>query len=278
MAYVIRQGPLAGRFPAVATMVIFLLVPYLALSPAVQPLAPLIAHDLHMSGQTMSLGAGMANAAYALGTVLAVQLALLLPQRRMLVLYAFGLLFGSLLVVAAQNPGMFIAGRVLQGVSTSLMLIAAVPPLALGFGTAKLPVVGMIMSMGIFGGVAAGPAIGGLQAQAHGWRPLFAIVAGIALVAFVLTLLTFEDAPALDPSAPRDPLAIGLAAAGSLAAFLGASELFSHRFLDPVSVGPLLGGLALIILLTVYQYRARRPLLTVRRMLTSTIPVGQIVI
>jgi MFS family permease len=278
MAYVIRQGPLAGRFPAVATMVIFLLVPYLALSPAVQPLAPLIAHDLHMSGQTMSLGAGMANAAYALGTVLAVQLALLLPQRRMLVLYAFLLLFGSLLVVAAQNPGMFIAGRVLQGVSTSLMLIAAVPPLALGFGTAKLPVVGMIMSMGIFGGVAAGPAIGGLQAQAHGWRPLFAIVAGIALVAFVLTLLTFEDAPALDPSAPRDPLAIGLAAAGSLAAFLGASELFSHRFLDPVSVGPLLGGLALIILLTVYQYRARRPLLTVRRMLTSTIPVGQIVI
>ena len=38
-----RQGPLAGRYPAVAAMVIFALVPYLILSAALQPLAPIIA-------------------------------------------------------------------------------------------------------------------------------------------------------------------------------------------------------------------------------------------
>src|ERR1043166_3972590 len=108
----IRQGPLAGRFPAVATMVIFALIPYLALSAAFEPLAPLIARDLHMSGRTMSLSSGMANAAYAVGTVLAVQFAQLLPQRRMLVGYALLLLVGSLLTVGAQDAGMFIAGRV----------------------------------------------------------------------------------------------------------------------------------------------------------------------
>ena len=32
---------------------------------------------------------------------------------------------------------MFITGRVLQGLCTSLLLIAAVPPLALGFGAAS---------------------------------------------------------------------------------------------------------------------------------------------
>jgi MFS family permease len=274
----IRQGPLAGRFPAVATMVILALVPYLALSAALQPVAPLIARDLHMSGQTMSLGAGMANAAYAVGTVLAVQLAQLLPQRRMLVLYAFLLVVGSVLAVAAQDAAMFIAGRVLQGLATSLMLIAAVPPLALGFGLKKLPVVATIMSMGIFGAVAAGPAIGGIQADAHAWRPLFGIVAGIAFVSFLLTLLTFEDAPPADPTAPRDGPAIALAAAGSVAAFFGASELTSHSFFAAVSFGPLVGGVALIVLLTAYQFRASRPLLTVRTMLTSTIPVAQIVI
>src|SRR5689334_2638802 len=259
-------------------MVILALVPYLALSAALQPLVPLIGRDLHISGQTMSLSSGMANAAYAVGTVLAVQFAQLLPQRRMLVLYAFVLVVGSVLTVAAQDAGMFIAGRALQGLATSLMLIAAVPPLALGFGLKKLPVVATIMGMAIFGAVAAGPAIGGIQAEAHHWRPLFGVVAGISLVAFVLSLLTFEDAPPADPTAPRDLLAIGLAGAGSAAAFFGASELFGHRFFAPVALGPLVGGVALIAALTVYQFRASEPLLTVRTMLTSTMPVAQIVL
>src|SRR5258708_31216556 len=67
-----RQGPLAGRYPAAAAMVIFALVPYLGLSAALQPLTPIIGRQLHMTAQTMSLGFGMANAGYAVGTVLAV--------------------------------------------------------------------------------------------------------------------------------------------------------------------------------------------------------------
>src|SRR5258706_1493528 len=77
-----RQGALAGRYPAAAAMVIFALVPYLGLSAALQPLTPLIGGQLHMSPQTMSLGLGMANAGYAVGTVLAVQVSPLLPQPR----------------------------------------------------------------------------------------------------------------------------------------------------------------------------------------------------
>ena len=80
-----RQGPLAGRYPAVAAMVVFALVPYLVLSAALQPLTPIIGQELHMSPQTMSLAWGMANAGYAVGTVLAVQFAQHLPQRRMMV-------------------------------------------------------------------------------------------------------------------------------------------------------------------------------------------------
>jgi hypothetical protein len=36
----------------------------------------------------------------------------------------------------------------------------------------------------------------------------------------------------------------------------------------------MLGGLALIVVLVVYQFRARRPLLTIRTVLTSSIPVA----
>jgi MFS family permease len=273
-----RQGPLAGRYPAVAGMVVCALVPYLALSGALGPITPVIAGRLHMSLQTLSIGSGIANAAYAAGTVLAVQFAQLLPQRRMMVLYAAVLVLASILTAGAQDAEMYLVGRVLQGLCTSLLLISAAPPLFLGFPRSKLRPTAMIMNMCIFGAVALGPLIGGIQAGAHAWRPLFWIVAGVAAAALVLSLLTFEDAPPADPTAPKDPAAIVLAAVGSTAAFFGASELVSHRFLDPLVVVPLFGGLAVIVALIVNQSTRSRPLLTIRSMLTSTIPVAGIVI
>src|ERR1700745_2344498 len=106
---VMRQGPLAGRYVAVATMVMFALIPYLALSAALGPLTPIIGEQLHMSAQTLSLSSGLGNAYDEGGTVLAVQFAQHLPQRRMLVGYAVLLVIGSVLTAAAQDAGMFIA-------------------------------------------------------------------------------------------------------------------------------------------------------------------------
>jgi MFS family permease len=237
-----RQGRLAGRYPAVAAMVVFSLVPYLVLSAAFQPLQPIIAGDLGMSAQALSLAGGIANAAYALGTIVSVQLALLLPQRRLLLVYGMLLVIGSVLAAAATAPPVFVTGHVLQGLCTSMLLIAAVPPLVIGYPESRLRPTTLILNLGIFGAVALGPFIGGLQADAGNWRPLFWIIAGIAILAVVLSVLTFEDAPpaaAESPDAPgagdaagppKDPLALGLAAAGCLLAFYGASELLTHEF------------------------------------------------
>jgi MFS family permease len=273
-----RQGPLAGRYPAVAAMAMFALVPYLALSAALSPLTPIIAKQLHMSPQTMSLSSGLGNAAYALGTVLAVQFAQHLPQRRMMIGYAMLLVIGSVLAAAARDPGMYIAGHVLQGLCTSLLLISAVPPLAIGYPASRLRTTAMIMNLCIFGAVALGPTIGGLQAQSHAWRPLFWVIAAVASAALALAVLTFDDAPPADPDSPRDLPAIALAAVGCVSAFFGASELLTHSFLDAMTIVPLLGGLAVIVVLIVYQFRAKRPLLTIRTMLTSTMPVAGIVV
>jgi MFS family permease len=273
-----RQGPLAGRYPAVAAMVMCALVPYLALSAALQPLTPIIAKQLHMSLQTMSLSSGLGNAAYAVGTVLAVAFAQHLPQRRMLVGYAALLVTGSVLGASAQNAGMYIAGHVIQGLCTSLLLIAAVPPLAIGYPASKLRVTAMIMNMCIFGAVALGPTLGGLQAESDAWRPLFWVVAAISATALVLAVLTFDDAPPADPDSPRGLLPVALAGAGCVSAFFGASELLTHSFLDPVTIVPLLGGVTVIVLLIVNQFRAKRPLLTIRALLTSTMPVAGVVV
>lgn len=269
-----RQGPLAGRYPAVAAMVTLALIPYLALSAAIDPLVPIISEQLHMSTQAMSLSSGLGNAAYAVGTVLAVQFAQHLPQRRMLLAYAVVLAVGSVLAAAAQNPGMFIGGHVLQGLATSMLLIAAAPPLTIGFPRDKLRNTAVIMNMCVFGAVALGPFLGGVQAEAHAWRPLFWIVAAIAVLALIMAALTFEDAPPADRDAPRDLTAIALAAVGCTAAFVGAAQLTTHALTDLAASVPMFGGLALIVVLIVYQFKAQRPLLTVRTMLTSAIPVA----
>ena len=272
-----RQGPLAGRYPAVAAMVVFALVPYLGLSAALQPLSPIIARQLHMSMQAMSLTLGMANAAYAIGTVFAVQFALRLPQRRMLLAYGLLLVAGSVLAASATAPGVFIAGHVLQGLCTSLLLIAALPPLIIGYPVTKARWTAIILNLCIFGAVALGPFIGGVQASAHAWRPLFWVIAGIALAALVLSLLTFEDVPPVDRSRRLDPLALGLATSGCVAAFFGASELLTHRFLDPVTFVPLIAGLLLIFALLAAEYRGRCALLDVRP-LVSTLPATGILV
>jgi hypothetical protein len=129
----------------------------------------------------------------------------------------------------------------------------------------------MVVNVCVFGAVALGPVVGGIQASAHAWRPLFWIIAAIALAALVLSVLTFQDAPPVDPRRKWDPLALGLAASGCAAAFFGASELLAHRFLDAITFVPLVGGLALIVILLVAEYRGRCALLNVRP-LVSTLP------
>ena len=211
----------------------------------------------------------MSNAAYALGTVLAVQLAVHYPQRRLLVVYAAMFTLGSVMAATAITPGLFIAGHVVQGLFTSMMLIGAAPALVLGWPSSRLPTTAMVMNLGIFGAVAAGPFFGGLQAQAHAWRPMFWIVCGIGVTALLLSLLTFEDTPAQAPEAPRDWWAIVLAGLGCSAAFFGASELQTHPMVSLVVLAPLVAGALLLLTLVLHQISARNPLMPMAQLLTT---------
>src|SRR5947209_3862904 len=148
------RGPLADSYLSAVALVVFALTPYLALTGAVTPLAHIIGPDVGLSPQALQLTDGMANAAYAFGTVLAVQLAVHRRGRRMLVLYGTLFVIGSVLVAMAPTPGLFIAGRILQGMCTSLMLIAAVPPLVTGWPVTNMPWTGVVMNMCVFGAVA----------------------------------------------------------------------------------------------------------------------------
>src|SRR5437763_265036 len=140
-----------------------------------------------------------------------------------------------------------------------------------------MPWTGATMNMCIFGAVALGPVIGGIQAGAKDWRPLFWIVAGIAGLALLFVLLTFEDQEPQDRDAPWDWVAQTLAGLGCAAAFFGASELTTHRLTSAVVLIPLVAGLVLIVALVAYEYLIERPLMPIRSIAT-TFPVAGIVV
>lgn len=265
------RGPLADSYPAAVALVVCALVPFLMLSAAVFPLIPLISKSLGLSKPVLDATIGLSDAAYAFGTVLAVQFAVHLPARRMLLGYVTAFVVAAVLAAWAPNGPVFVAAFIIEGLCTSLMLIAAVPPLVIGWPTAKMPWTGLIMNLCIFGAVALGPTIGGLQAASGTWRPLFWSVAGVGVLALLLSLLTYEDAPAQDRSAPWDIVAVALAGCGCGAAFFGAAKLQSGG-VETSSLGPLLAGVGMIVALVIYQYRSRRPLMPVRQ-LTTTFPV-----
>jgi MFS family permease len=252
-------------------------VPFLLLTAAALPLAPLLAKSLHLSTAALDITIGLSDAGYAFGTVLAVQFAVHLPGRRMLLGYVTAFLVAAVLAAWAPDGAVFIGAFIAEGLCTSLMLIAAVPPLVTGWPVKKMPWTGMIMNLCIFGAVAIGPTIGELQASTGTWRPLFWGVAAIAAVALVFVLLTFEDQPPQDHSAPWDLVAVALAGGGCAAAFFGAAKLQAGGPVGVVTLVPLLAGVAMIVILVVHQYRSRQPLMPVKQ-LATTFPATGILI
>jgi MFS family permease len=270
------RGPLANSYWSAVLLVLLALTPYLVLSTALTPLLPLIGPDLGLSERALQLTAGMANAGYAFGAVLAVQLASRLPARRLLVLYAIGFVVASALAAWSPSAPWFVAGHIGQGLGTGLLLIAAVPPLVTSWPASRMPTTAGVMNLGIFGAVALGPVVGGIAAGGGSWRPLLWIFTALAAGALLFALLTYEDRPPQDPSAPVDLVALGLAGAGCAAAFLGVAELVDRRLTDPVVLAPLVAGLAMLVVLLVHQYRTPNPLIPLRQ-IVHTVPIAGIV-
>ncbi|MHB1594311.1 MAG: MFS transporter [Streptosporangiaceae bacterium] len=271
------RGPAAGSYLASVGLVLLALAPFLMLTAAVIPVLPELSKAVGLSKETLYIVLAMSDAAYAFGTVLAVQLAVHLPGRRMLLVYVTTFVVAAALAAWAPDGPVFAAAFIVEGLCTSLMLIAAVPPLVTGWPPEKMPWTGMVMNLGIFGAVAVGPTVGYLQLSSGAWRPLFAGVAGLGALALLFVILTFEDVPPQDTSAPWDFVAITLAGGGCAAAFYGAGRLEATGAADAASLVPLVAGIAMIAVLVVHQYRIRRPLMPVRQ-LATTLPVTGILI
>lgn len=277
MALLRKEGPLAESYPGAVVLVLLALTPYLVLTTALTPLQPLISKDLGLSMRGLQVTSGMANAAYAFGAVLGVQLTSRLPVRRVLLAAAVVYVAASVLAALSPTAGCYVAGRVGQGLMTGMLLIAAVPPLVIGWPARKMPITGAVMNLGIFGAVALGPVLGGVGAGAKWWHPLFWAMAAIGAATVLFAVLTYQDQEPQNSDAPVDIVALVLCAGGCAAAFFGVSELVGHRLLSAIVLAPVAAGVVMLVAVLVYEYRHPDPLIPVER-LATTLPVAGIAV
>lgn len=264
--------PLGGRYWPAVGMALLALCPFIVLSTASLMFSPQLVHDLATNRFGVQLSAGLANAAYAFGAVAAADLIQRVPGRHLYVACEAAFVCGSLVAALAPDISVFTVGRVLQGLSTGMLLVAALPPLVTGHGPDKLPLTAAFVNLGLFGMVTLGPTVGGLVAYASAWRALYLGVAVLGACGLALGLAAFDLDAAPNSGMGFDFSAIPVAAAATVLPFLGVSWLQRGSFTSPGFLVPLVVGLGALVALLVRQYRKDRALMPLK-LLAHTLPV-----
>lgn len=278
-----RQQPRwSGRYSAAVGLALLALCPNIVLSTALTPLAQVLGKDLHASAGGLQVAEALSNAGYALGAVVAAALAQRFVQRRLFLGYEAAFVVGSVLAALAPGLPVFFAGRVLQGLATGLMLVAALPPLVTRFGVGKLPVTVAVVNVGLFGATTLGPIVGGLVAAAGGsgpgiWRLLFAVLGLLGLLGLLVGLLAYQRSDPLAPDLPVDRTALVLATVATVLPFLATGLLTGRSLTAPVVLVPFLVGIAALVVLVVVERRKRQPLMPVRALSTQLPVTGTVV-
>ncbi|MFK8910737.1 MFS transporter [Streptomyces sp. YS-3] len=186
--------------------------------------------------------------------------------RRRVLLLGYGI-FGLASAVAAfaGSAGLLIAARALLGVGGAMIMPATLSILRAVFPDRRerATAIGVWTATAAIG-AAAGPVLGGFLVQHYWWGSVFLI--NIPLMALMLPLgrrLLPESRGGAD--GPWDVLGALTAAAGVITLVLGVKRMGAgHGLLDPLTLGPLCAGTALIILFVRRQRRRTHPLVDMR--------------
>lgn len=269
-----RSPPLGGSYAAAVAIALLGLSPNIVLTTAFTPLRDVLMHDLHTSRTVLELGEGLSNAGYAFGAVLAADLAQRFLQRRLFLIYEVLFVAASLATVLAPDAAVLVAGRVVQGTATGLMLVSALPPLITRFPAARLPITVAFVDIGLFGATTLGPLVGGVAAQYGAWRLLLGVITVLGALGVLAGVLGFDRWDPPNPDLRVDAPVFPLAAAATVLPFLATSLLGSTGFAGPLFWAPLAVGLVALVTLVLLQYhRKGEPLMPVRA-LSSTLPVA----
>lgn len=169
-------------------------------------------------------------------------------DKRWVFLAGLGLfVLGSVALVAARDPLVFIGARAVQGLAAALLLSNAAAILAWTYSGQALGRAMGIYLAGFAVAQASGPVVGGVLASTVGWRWMFVVTVGVGVASLTAGWRLLRRLPATSASRPRVDLPGNLLLALSLAAgLLGLSAAQTRGWGDPVVVGLLAGAVLLL--------------------------------
>lgn len=163
------------------------------------------------------------------------------------------LMLGGLVGGMADNYGLVLAARVLEGLAAGAVQPIPMIIIMRIFEPGQQGRASGLFGMGTVLAPALGPSIGGLMVDALGWRSIFFLVVPLCLVAIAMALrfvparLAEVDAPAIDEATvPRVPKGWAIFQSpvfcmAALVAFIYGAALFGSTYLIPVYMQMSLG-------------------------------------
>jgi MFS family permease len=266
-----------GRYGITIAIVLLALSPNTILTTAYPALLPALAADLRTTELSLQVAEGLSNAGIAAGAVVAAFLGQRYVQRYLFLGYQSLFVLGSVLAAAAPSLGVFAAGRVMQGTTTGFMVISALPVLVTRFGVGRLPVSVLIVNIGLFGSTTLGPLVGGAVAATGTWRMLFWLMVAAGVVGLVTAALGYERFGPVAPGLRLDKTAIALTFLATFLPFYATAALPGSGFTSAYFLVPFVVGLAALVLLVAFEYRAEDPLVPVKALSTQLPVTGTIV-
>lgn len=273
-------GRLRGRYPLAVGIALLGLGPNVVLSTAFLPLEKELSSSLGAGGVGsvgLELALGLSSAAYAVGAVLAAQLAQRLVQRRIFLVAEAGFVVSSALAALAPDLAVFAVGHTLQGLAAGVMLVSSLPPLVTRFGAARVAPSAAIVNIGIFGVSTLGPIIGGIAASGDGWRWLLGACAVLGLAGWLVAFAGYEVWDPADPEHRIDVPALALVVVAPVGMFLATGLLEGHPLLSWQVLLPFVVGLVALVVMLVVESRKRDSLIPVGA-LSTQVPVTGILV
>ncbi|QWC55792.1 MFS transporter [Erythrobacter sp. 3-20A1M] len=233
--------------------------------------------DTGISKGALGLATSLATAGYAFGALLAGDIGLRFHRRPLFALFTASAAVAWTLTVSGMGPAAFAIGLVLAGLSTGLLLVVALPPCFQHFPASRLHITAAFVNIALFGGIAAGPLMGGLAASGLGWRTMFTAFAAIAALACVLSRIVLPHEEPPEPGLTFDWRVVVLSAGATILPFGAVAFLPATGFVSPLFLVPLAIGLASFAAIFIVEDRAREPLIKVRQMLHTLPIIGTII-
>jgi EmrB/QacA subfamily drug resistance transporter len=255
---------LRSRLGAV-TLVLLCAVQFLDIvdSAIVNVALPSIQHSLHFSQQNLQWVASGYILTYGGFLLLGGRLADLLGRRRMLLIGLGVFALSSLTAGLAQNSGLLVAARLVQGIGAALMAPAALSELTTSFREGK----DRNTALGMWGAIsgmaaAAGVFLGGVLSAGPGWRWVFFVNPPICVFVAIGAIVLLRSDPGLrDGENSFDPQGAVLVTGGMLVLVYGLVRAPVVGWGSGQTIVALSISAILLIAFVLNEMRTRNPLL-----------------